>query len=473
MPGSLLTILIRPYTRNVEAKVYQVFQRRMVRYWLFNLLVIGCGQAISQNVRAENWPAWRGPDGSGISTETDLPIHWSSSENIHWRVKLNHFGNSTPIIWNRQLFLTQANADQHRREVIALDRDSGKTLWKDGVHFDANEPTHSTNPYCSASPVTDGERVIAWFGSAGLHCWNVTGKKLWENVDLGPQQHMWGFAASPILYGDLCILNFGPGLHEFVVAVDKKTGREKWRVNALSPLDENKLVTPGSGGAAEGHEVAVDAPGKRADILRGSWATPLLVQTDDQDTLIISHPHRVTAYNPVNGEELWHCRGLGPLHYASPFYGEGVIVSLSGYHGGGLGVRPGGTGDVTDTQRLWHVEKTPLWLGCGVIHEGRIYNADMRGKGICTDLMTGEIIWETRLAGPGDNPSTWSSAVLSGDKVYLLNQAGDTFVFRASPEFELLATNSLGETTNSSPAVSDGKLWIRTHNSLWCIGKKD
>src|SRR5882672_6495002 len=168
---------------------------------------------------AANWPAWRGPLGTGITEETNLPVKWNTKQNVKWRIPLPEPGNSTPIVWDDRIFLTQAVGD--RRTVRCLSRTNGKLLWEQGVATKEKEPTHSTNPYCSASPVTDGERVIVSFASDGLFCYDFHGKELWNRTDLGRQIHIWGAGASPMIHSDLCFFNFGPGELTYLLAVDK------------------------------------------------------------------------------------------------------------------------------------------------------------------------------------------------------------------------------------------------------------
>ncbi len=275
-----------------------------------------------------------------------------------------------------------------------------------------------------------------------------TGKQLWH-VDLGLQEHEWGYAASPLIHGDLCFLNFGPGTNEFVVALDKHTGREVWRRDVPPPSPEAL---------------------KRDEGLRGSWSTPLVIETSGREELILTLPEEVVALVPKTGQELWTCDGLGSLVYTSPVWGDGVLAALGGYHRASLALKPGGSGDVTSTHRLWHEPKSKkLRLGSGVIHKGHLYTNDMQGIVQCLDLGTGDVVWEERLGG-----DTWSSLVLTADqRLYMLNQEGTTFVVRASPKYELLATNPLDEMTNSSTVISDGQIFIRTHEHLWCIGKSD
>ena len=183
----------------------------------------------------------------------------------------------------------------------------------------------------------------------------------------------------------------------------------------------------------------------------------------------MSFPKRVVAFAPNTGEELWMCQGLNPLVYTSPLFSEGVIVAMGGFNGMALAVRAGGKGDVTDTHRLWHHARTKQRIGSGVIHDGHVYILDDPGIAECIELQTGQVVWEERLRGPGPTSNSWGSMVSAGDKLYVANQSGDCFVLRASPTFTVLATNSIPERTIGSLAVSDGEIFIRTYENLWCI----
>jgi outer membrane protein assembly factor BamB len=399
---------------------------------------------------AANWPAWRGPFGTGVCLETNLPLRWSTNENVRWRTALPERGNSTPVIWGERVFVTQAVEKEHSRLLMCFDSKTGKLLWKSGVTYTEKEPTHPTNPYCSGSPVTDGQIVIASFGSAGLYACDFSGKELWRR-DFGKQHHIWGNAASPVIYKELCFLNVGPGERTFLVAVDKKTGEEKWRV------DE-----PG-GHFGEGK------PGEdNRDIWIGSWTTPIIVQEASQPRLIMTFPKRVAALEPATGRELWTCRGLNPLVYTSPLHAHGIVVAMGGFNGSAFAVKTGGAGDVTDTHRLWRHPKTKQRIGSGVIAGEHIYILNDPGVAECLELRSGRTVWEERLKGPAKSDS-WSSMVLAGPRIYINNQGGDTFVLEASPSFKTLATNSLHEPIFSSVAVSDANLFLRTHKALWCV----
>ena len=400
---------------------------------------------------AENWPIWRGPTGQGISTEKNVPTHWSKTENVKWRAPLPERGNSTPVVWNKRIFVTQTIPSENRRAVLCFDRDDGKVLWQSGPTWAAKEMTHEANPMSSSSAATDGERVIAFFGSAGLYCFDFDGKEIWHR-DLGEQRHIWGYGSSPIIHGDICYLNFGPGPRQFLIALDKRSGKTIWEVNIP--------------GGASGEEV----PGKKAEWV-GSWSTPLLIHADNKDQLLLSWPERLVSCNPKNGAELWTCHGLNPLAYTSPLYADGIAVAMGGFNGKDFAVKVNGSGDVTETHRIWDHPKTKQRIGSGAIHEDHIYIHEDPGVAECIDLKTGQTIWEERLKGPGASGVNWSSVTIADGNCYTINQGGDCFVFRASPMFELIATNSLGEPSNSSIVPSDGQLFIRTHQALWCIAK--
>lgn len=423
---------------------------------------------------AENWPQWRGPNGDGTTRDT-APTEWRPGEagdaavNVKWRVELPERANSTPVVWEDRMFLTQPLSDSQQRTLMCLDRATGKLLWQKGVVYTEEEPTHDANPYCSATPVTDGERVIVWFGSAGLFCYDFRGKEIWRR-DLGKQEHIWGYGSSPIIYDDLCILNFGPGSREFVLAVEKRTGNTVWEVPPLSLDEEDALSGPENNGQVD--PTRYDDQTTRATMWRGSWSTPFIWKGGERDELVITQSRRVTAYDPLSGRVLWVCGGLAPLAYNSPVPGEDLLVAMGGFHGGSLAVRPGGTGNVTATHRVWHIPRGENWLSTGIIHDGYLYLAAIDlGVLRCYDAASGEEKWEKRLPSTGGSGAIWGSITKSGDDLlYLMNQSGDTFVFRPSPEkYEQVARNSLGETTNSTPVISGGQLFLRTHEALWCI----
>jgi outer membrane protein assembly factor BamB len=392
---------------------------------------------------ADNWPAWRGAAGQGVCAETDLPLKWSRTENVKWRSALPGPGNSTPIVWNDHVIITQATDGGRRRSTMCLHRRDGRLLWKQEIVFEKSEATHGDNPYCSASPVTDGERVIVSHGSAGVFCYDLQGKELWRR-DFGPFDHIWGNASSPVIHEDLCFLNCGPGENTFLVALKKQSGETVWR----RPID---------GGYR-------DTEAGQPQSWTGSWSTPLIVSEGGREMLLISYPHTFYALTAEQGELIWSSGGLGKLVYTSPLAAAGVAVAMSGFMGPFLALRTGGQGDVTETHRLWRFERGKQRIGSGVIYAGHLYTANDDGTAECLDLKTGKAVWQERLGG-----QIWSSLVLSGDRLYTADRRGQFFVFRAAPKFELLAKNDLGEVTRASIAVSNGELFLRTYENLWCI----
>lgn len=398
---------------------------------------------------AANWPSWRGPTGDGATEETNLPLEWSATSHVKWKTPLPGPGNSTPVVWGDKLFLTQASDDGRRRNLICFDKKTGKELWQSGIVCSDHEPTHATNPYCSASPATDGERVVVSFGSA-VYCYDMDGKEQWHRSDLGTQRHIWGNASSPVLAGDRVFFNFGPGEKTVLYCFDKKTGRTLWQ------HDE-----PG-GNAGEG--------GGKNWI--GAWSDPLLRKVGGRYELIMTYPGHVCAFDPKGGEELWTCDGLTKLVYNSPLFADGAVIAMCGYGGSALAVKAGGSGNVTESNRLWHLPKVAQRIGSGVVYQKHHFILTDGGIAECRDLKDGKLVWSERCKGPGATAQNWSSLVRSGDRLYAVNQGGDAFVFRADPaKFELLATNSIGEKVIGSIAVSDGWLFIRSHQHLWCFGK--
>lgn len=208
---------------------------------IFLLTLTTCASLITAS--ASSWPEWRGSGGGGVADEKGLPTRWSSQENIRWKVPLPDRGNSTPAVWGNRVFITQPIESEGKRLVLCLDRISGKELWRAGTTYNLPEETHETNPQCSASPSTDGERVIAWFGSAGVFCYDVNGKELWKR-DLGKQKHNWGYSSSPVIHKDLVILHFGPGERAFLVALNKRRVKPSGRPTSrrFAPSSEQMVL---------------------------------------------------------------------------------------------------------------------------------------------------------------------------------------------------------------------------------------
>lgn len=396
---------------------------------------------------AQNWPTWHGPHCNAVSDERNLPQNWSATESIRWKVDLPAPGNSTPIVWDDHVFLTQALDGGRRRALLAFDRLTGRLRWQRELPCEVDETSHRQNPPCSSSPVTDGQAVYAWFGSAGVAAYNFEGHQLWH-VPLGPVLHKWGNGSSPVLYGDSLIVFHGPGEPAFLTAINKSDGRSKWK----------------------SEETAINSP------VFGSWSTPALVKVEGHDELIlplpgerIGGPGFLKSYDPATGKELWRCLGLGNEIYAMPVVSErgDAVVTICGHNGPLMAVRPGGHGDVTATHRLWQTTtNVPQRIGSGIIHDGRLYLADAPGVVECLDAATGKEIWKERVGG-----NLWGSLLLAGDRLYVSNLEGTTFVLSAGPEFKLLAKSEIPEPLYAALAASHGELFLRTYEHLYCIGK--
>lgn len=430
---------------------------------LFPLTIVAVFCTVSASAET-NWPQWRGPAGTGKTSAAAIVTTWGVEKNVRWRTELPEAGNSTPIVFGDRIFLTQMLGDTQERGLMCFDRATGKERWRRGVKYTADEPTHRTNPYCSASPAADGDRVIAWLGSAGLVCWDHDGNELWRR-DLGTQAHQWGYGSSPILHENLCILNFGPGNLEFLIAVDKTSGETVWKVDGWADAKERELSGPDNDGNSNDF-TRNDARAKR---LRGSWSTPIIARIDGKAQLLATLPRRIASFNPATGKLNWVCGGGAPLAYTSPMESEGIVIALGGYRGASLAVRGSGEGDITEAQRLWHEPKDSGWLGTGLIADGVIYAADMGGVLSCRDVKTGKTLWKQRTEGG----STWSSITQDeSGLMFLLSKSGATTVFRPNKEkFDLVATNSLDESTNASVVIAGDDILIRTDKALWAIGK--
>jgi outer membrane protein assembly factor BamB len=416
--------------------------KRVIRAAVFSLL-------LASPAIADNWPAWRGADGLGTCREKDVPLKWSATENVRWKIPLPDEGNSTPAVWGDRIYLTQATEKGRVRATLCFNRKDGSKLWEQKVEYKEPEPTHGTNPYCSASPATDGKIVVVSHGSAGMFCYDIEGKELWRR-ELGKCHHIWGNAASPVIHGDLVILNFGPGPEQYLLAVDKGTGKDVWKAEEPGGLTGNK-----------------------GEKWIGSWSTPVIATINGREELVMTWPGVIKSYEPKTGKLLWSCEGLAKdkrpdaLVYTSPLVSNDVVVGMAGYGGPAIAAKTGGSGDVTETHRLWRHPGASQRIGSGVIIGEHVYVVNEPGTMQCIDWKTGKTLWTERIGG-----GVWGSLVHADGRLYVTRLDGETVVVAAKPKFEVLANNPLDkERTLSSIAISDGEIFIRTYKHLWCIGK--
>ncbi len=389
---------------------------------------------------AADWPAWRGPTGQGFCEEKNVPLKWGPKENIKWKVELAHPGNSTPIVLGNRIFLTQANKGGSVRSLICLARADGKKVWQKDVAFDKKERAYNPDWYANASPITDGERVVVCYGSAGVYCYGLDGKELWKRDDLGAWEHNFGNGASPVIYRDTVIQWCGPNEKKgrnFLLAMEKKTGKTVWE-----------------------HEEK-----------EGSWGTPIIAKVGGKDQMLLGVGPYLKGFDPAKGKELWHCGGLRSYVYTTALTDGEYAVGMSGYGRSAIGVKLGGEGDIT-RDRLWlHPAPANQRVGSGMLIGGYVYIIDEDGSARCYDVKTGEDKWK---GGKLLRGKTWGSMVHADGRLYVMMHDGSTRVYKADPKQEVLAINTLGPGvgTYSSPAISNGEIFLRTFKHLYCVAAK-
>jgi len=415
---------------------------------LLGLLLLAAGTALT--AQAGDWTDFRGPGRTGRTSETGVPQQWGPSEHVRWRTPLPGPGNSSPVVAGDTVFVTCATERGKQRGTYAFDRQSGKQRWQQVVSFLEEDPTHGTNPYCGSSPAVAAGRVVVWHGSAGVHCYSTTdGQVLWSR-DLGLFRHIWGYGSSPVIDGKLVYLNCGPGARQFVIAIELESGKTVWQQDV-----------PG-GDAGEENRGDGDKP-----LWTGSWSTPVVATIEGRRQVLVSLPRFVQAYDAASGEPTWRVDGLGDLVYTDIVLGDGVAVAMGGYHGPAIGFKLGGTGNTTETNRLWQqTSRNPQRIGSGVIVDGLLYIANEIGLAQCLDPKTGTERWKARLPGS----KLWGSTIFADGRLYTTNQEGTTIVWTPNAErLEVLAENRLGEHSNSTPAFSNGQIFLRTYENLYCV----
>ena len=417
---------------------------------------------------AANWPQWRGPDGSGISNEKNLPAAWTPTTNIKWKAAIPGRGHSSPIVWGNRVFVTTAvegdvvpgakavkhmndgkeflhpdsiGADRkHQFKVIALNRESGKVVWEavawEGTPYDNR---HRKSSYAASTPATDGKMVYAFFGTEGLYAYDFNGKLAWK-AQLGNLGTVgMGTGTSPILFDNLVIVQCDEdnGEGSFIVALDKKTGKEAWR-------------TP--------RKVQV------------SWSTPLLVKTATRSELITSGTETVISYDPATGKELWRHKGVESNAIPSPVANSDMVFLVAGFPAKvAMAIKLGGNGDLTGTPNVpWKYAKGTAYVPSPILYGDYLYLTTDRGILTCIDAKTGEVKYE---GGRIPIPATFTASPVAFEgKILMTSEDGDTFMVKAGPKHEILGTNSIGEPVYASPAIADGRIFIRGEKNLYCIG---
>ena len=400
-------------------------------------------------VRAENWPQWRGPTLNGVSGEKNLPLRWTVDENVSWKLPMPGWSGATPIVWNDRIFLNVA--DGNDLYLWCVERTKGNIVWKK-LLGGGNVKMRKQN-MSSPSPVTDGKNVFVMTGTGILKGFDFDGRELWTRdiqKDYGAFGLNWGYASSPLLLDDSLYVQVLHGMKtddpSYVLCIEKKTGKTQWKVERPT---------------AAIHE-SPDA-----------YTTPALLRYGKTTEIVITGGDCVTGHDPATGKELWRANGLNPDNdpsyriVASPVVFNDIIYAPTRVRPL-LALKAGGRGDVTSSHLLWSTSNGPD-VPTPVTDGKYFYVVNDRGIMWCLDAKTGaEIYGQQRL-----KPGTYSSSpVLADDNIYVTNEDGLTTVVKAGPKFEVLAENALNDYCLSSPAISNGQIFIRTAQHLYCIGTK-
>lgn len=463
--------------------------RQLLKLWFYplglGLLGSMCG---FQSLNAEDsWTRFRGPDGSGVSTETiSTPTKWSDTENLKWKTALPGPGSSSPIVVGEKLFVTcwsgygvdrdgggdQANLKRH---LICIEKSSGKTLWDKSVPAVLPEDEYggmfAEHGYASHTPVSDGKKVYVFFGKSGALAFDLEGNQLWQTkLGDGLDPRRWGSSSSPILYNNILIVT-ASAESQAIVGLDTENGKELWRAEA------------------EG--------------LNSTWGTPILVPIDDKKTdLVIGVPYEFWGLDPTTGKLRWFCEVMETDSFCSSVIAhDGIVYGIEGRGGGSIAVRAGGKDDVTKTNIVWQGRNSSR-ISTPIYYDGRIYFFSGRVAN-CIDAATGKEIYQTRLpagnSNAGDNAARgneaagqgggrrgggggggrggqdYGSPVIADGKIYFVTRNGDMHVIKASKEFESISVNRVTadrEDFSGSPAISSGEIFVRSSKHLYCISDK-
>ena len=394
--------------------------------------------AVTFWVHAENWPQWRGPRLDGTSIETKAPVHWSATSNVLWKTELPGPGHASPIVLGDKVFTVAALPQSEERVLLCLNRDSGKILWRETVLKTLMESKHPLNSHASSTPATDGERVFVAFLDVNkmfVAAYDFSGRQQWA-VRPGAFASKHGFCSSPILFEDKVIVNGDHDGDGYMVALDRKTGKELWRIS-------------------------------RPNNTR-SYCVPLIHDIDGRTQMVLTGSKCTASYDPRTGKELWIMDGPTEQFVASPVFSEkdDLVVITSGfpeYHT--LAIKADGQGRVGAEKVAWRTIKGAVYVPSPIVEKEFFFIISEGGVAHCFETKTGKILWQERMG------THHASLVSANGLVYFLNDEGVMNVVRAGREFELVAQNKMGEKTFASPAISNGHMFIRGEKHLFCVGQ--
>ena len=436
------------------------------------LLIFIAIAVVTSTLYADDWPHWRGPSATGVSSETGLPTEWSESQNVDWKAEIRGLGISSPIVSSNYVFVTsQVGSGDSRRGprlfqagdagaagetplgsgtrrdrrgdvsflVTALDRASGRQLWEYALQPDGRlTSVHEKHNLASPSPVTDGERVYAWFGNGQIVALDMDGDLVWER-NLGEEYGQflinWGHSSSPIVHDGTVILVCYHQPQGYLLGLDSATGQNEWKV---------------------------DRP-------RGviSYSTPFVIEAADSTEIVVNSSVGMAGHDFATGELLWQFDESNRFPIPMPVQNDGVIYTSRGYRSGPfMAIRPGGRGDVSDTHVLWRVGTGAPYVSSLVYHDGLVYMVGDVGIVTVTDAETGDRVWQQRIGGVFS-----ASPVAADGKIYLLSEGGETIVLAAGRNPRVLARNTLDARQLASPAIAGGRLFIRSDDAVYAIGQ--
>lgn len=403
---------------------------------------------------SEHWPQFRGPDGNGHSDARDLPLTWSETENVVWKTAIHDRGWSSPVIYGDQIWLTTATADGRRLYALCIDRESGRII-RDLKLFEVAAPqyAHPFNTYASPTPAIEAGRVYVTFGSAGTAAIDTrTFRVVWERRDI-ECNHFRGAGSSPVIFRDLLLMHFDGSDHQFVLALDKRTGKTVWQTKRSIDFQD---LDPQGKPAADGD-------------FRKAFATPQIVEVNGKPEMISLGSKAAYGYDPLTGRELWRVEERAQ-HSAStrPVVGHGMIFYPTGFAAGQLlAVRLGGRGVITDSHVAWRIKRGVSNKPSILLVDDLIYMISDAGIASCIEAKTGEMVWQQRIGGEYS-----ASPVYADGKIWLFSEDGKTTVFKPGRSFERLAENQLADGFLASPAIAGRAFYLRTRTYLYRIEKR-